>query len=598
MPPGGPSWTRAEKPRDLKTAMLAFLKYIGPYRKDIALGIAFSMIASVLSLIGPQYLASITDSLSESILGPAPFDTGFVFRTGVLLLAIYSLSVVFSTLEDYIIGASSEKIGARMRDDASRKISRLPLSYLDSCSTGDLMSRMTNDTDTISNSCSESIAHTVTAVTMLVGSLVMMFYTDWHLASVAVIAPIMGFVLLYIITRRTQKYFIAQQRDLGRMNALVEETYYGHDIVTAYNDRKRSKARFDSINSGLFDSAYRARVVTGLVPQTMNFIGNVSYVVVCVAGSMMIVDGSIGYGVIVAFILYVKQFTHPIVMIAESTAQMQSVASASERIFELLGREEMPPQEDAERLEPSEVKGDVSFRDVRFGYVPGREVIHGLDLEVPQGSKVSIVGPTGAGKTTIANLLMRFYEVDSGDILVDGRSVKDLSRDNVHDLFSMVLQDTWLFDGTVRENIVFTRQGVSDEEVMEACRSVGLQELIDALPDGLDTRISETSGLSVGQRQQMTIARAIVKDAPMIILDEATSSVDTVTEKQIQAAVGKLTEGKTSFVIAHRLSTIRDSDVILVMKEGEIVEKGTHQELLDLGGFYKQLHDSQFEGCD
>lgn len=258
----------------------------------------------------------------------------------------------------------------------------------------------------------------------------------------------------------------------------------------------------------------------------------------------------------------------------------------------------MPPQEDAERLEPSEVKGDVSFREVRFGYVPGREVIHGLDLEVPQGSKVSIVGPTGAGKTTIANLLMRFYEVDSGDILVDGRSVKDLSRDNVHDLFSMVLQDTWLFDGTVRENIVFTRQGVSDEEVMEACRSVGLQGLIEALPDGLDTRISETSGLSVGQRQQMTIARAIIKDAPMIILDEATSSVDTVTEKQIQAAVGKLTEGKTSFVIAHRLSTIRDSDVILVMKEGEIVEKGTHQELLDLGGFYKQLHDSQFEGCD
>ncbi len=597
MPPGGPRWARAEKPRDMSASLLAFLKYIGPYRKDVALGIAFSILGTILMLIGPQYLASITDSLSASVLGSTPIDMDFVFSTGILLVVIYALGELFTTLEMYIIGASSEKIGAKMREDASRKISRLPMKTLDSSSTGDLMSRMTNDTDTISNSCSESITNTVTAITMLVGSVAMMFYTDWHLASVAIIAPLIGFVVLFVITHCTQKYFIAQQRDLGRMNSLVEESYYGHDIVTAYNGGKGIRERFDSINSRLFDSAYKASAVTGLVPQTMNFIGNISYVVVCVAGSMLIAQGTIGYGVIVACILYVRQFTQPIVMLAESTSQMQSVTSASERIFELLAMEEMPPQEDAVRLEPSEVKGDVSFRGVRFGYVPGREIIHGLDLEVPHGSQVSIVGPTGAGKTTIANLLMRFYEADSGDILVDGVPIGGLSRANVHDLFSMVLQDSWLFDGTIRENIAYTTPDVSDEDVVEACRSVGLQGLIDSLPDGLDTRISESSGLSVGQRQQITIARAIIKDAPMIILDEATSSVDTVTEKQIQAAVGKLTEGKTSFVIAHRLSTIRDSDVILVMRGGEIVEKGTHQELLDLGGFYRELYDSQFEEC-
>ncbi len=592
------NWTRVERPRDLMAAMSAFMGYIGPYRKDIAAGIVFSLIGTALTLIGPQYLAAITDSLSASILGSAPVDIGFVTSAGMLLIAIYALSVVFSTLENYIIGASSEKIGARMRADASRKISRLPLKTLDGSSTGDLMSRITNDTDTISSSCGESIANTVTAATMLSGSVAMMFYTDWHLASVAVIAPLCGFLVLYVITHTTQRYFIEQQRDLGFMDALLEESYYGHDIVAAYNDRKRSKERFDSINSSLFESAYKARAVTALVPQTMSFISNVSYVVVCIAGSMMIAGGAIGYGVIVAFILYVGQLTRPIIMLADSTAQMQSMASASERIFELLAMEEMPPQDDAERLEPSDVKGDVSFKGVRFGYVQGREVISELDLEVPRGSKVSIVGPTGAGKTTIANLLMRFYEIESGDILIDGASIKRLSRSNVHDLFAMVLQDTWLFDGTVRENIAFSRTDATDEEIAEACRSVGLQGLIDSLPDGLDTRISESSGLSAGQRQQITIARAIIKDAPMIILDEATSSVDTVTEKQIQEAIGKLTEGKTSFVIAHRLSTIRDSDIILVMRDGGIVEKGTHRELLDLGGFYRELYESQFEGCE
>ncbi len=598
MSPGGPQWTHAEKPRNLWAAMGAFLRYIGPHRKEIALGVVCSLLASVLTLIGPQYLAGITDSLSLSVLESLPIDTGYITTTGILLIFIYIAGLIFSTMENYIIAASSEKIGARMRTDISKKLSRLPLSKLDNNSTGDLMSRMTNDTDTISNSCSESISQTVNAVTMFAGALLMMVYTDWRLAVFAVIPPVVGFIILFTITRRTQKYFIAQQRDLGRMNGLVEETYYGHDIVSVYNNHARIGRKFTEINDSLFNSAYKARVITGLVPQMMNFISNISYVVVCVVGSMMIVEGAIGYGVIVAFILYVRHFTHPIVMIADSVAMMQSVASASERIFELLNAEEMDDSPVEAVLDPSDVEGDVRFIDVRFGYVPGREIIHGLSIDVASGSKIAIVGPTGAGKTTIANLLMRFYEIDSGDITVDGVSIRDLSRDNVHDLFSMVLQDTWLFEGTLRENIVFTKEGVSDEELTDACGSVGLGEFLESLPEGLDTHISESSGLSVGQRQQITIARAIVKDAPMIILDEATSSVDTVTEKHIQRAMDALTTGRTSFVIAHRLSTIKNSDMILVMKDGEIVEKGTHHQLLELDGFYKQLFDSQFEGCE
>ena len=596
MSPPGPQWTKVQKPRNLKAAMKRLLSYMGPYRKDLFLGIACTLISSILALIGPQYLSSIADGISAGILTGSEIDLGGIAATGIMLIVIYVTSTLFATGEHYIIASASEKIGARMRDDLSRKMNRLAVSDLDSRSTGDVMSRMTNDTDTVSNSCAESISMTCTSLAMLIGSLVMMFYTEWRLALFAMVPTAIGFCILYVITHRTQRFFAAQQRDLGRMNGLIEEIYYGHDIVDLYNGKEESGRRFAEINGSLYHSAFLARFLTGMMPQVMNFISNLGYVIVCIAGSMMIIEGSIGYGVIVAFIVYIRQFTQPISQLADSTAMMQSVASASERVFEFLDLEEMETSPSTEMDE--KVKGRVEFRNVRFGYIPGKEVIHGLDLTVEPGSKIAIVGPTGSGKTTIANLLMRFYDVDSGDILIDGMSISKMSREQVHDMFSMVLQDSWLFRGTVRENIAFTRTDVDDREIVEACEAVGIREFVESLPEKYDTVIDDRSGLSAGQRQQLTIARAIVKNAPMTILDEATSSVDTRTEKHIQAAMDRLTKGRTSFVIAHRLSTIRNSDLIIVMKEGDVIESGTHEELLEADGFYRMLYDSQFEGCE
>ena len=575
---------------------MRLLSYMGPYRKDLFIGIVLTLLSSILALIGPQYLSVIADDISSGILHGSEIDLGDIATTGLMLIVIYVTSTLLATGEHYIIGSASEKIGARMRDDLSKKMDRIAVGDLDSRSTGDVMSRMTNDTDTVSNSCAESISMTFTSLTMLLGSLVMMFYTEWRLALFAMVPTAVGFGILYIITHRTQRFFAAQQRDLGRMNGLIEEIYYGHDIVDLYNGKEGSERRFSEINESLYHSAFLARFLTGMMPQVMNFISNLGYVIVCVAGSMMIIEGSIGYGVIVAFIVYIRQFTQPISQLADSTAMMQSVASASERIFEFLDLDEMEPSPRTEL--DRDVRGRVEFRDVHFGYIPGKEVIRGLNLIVEPGSKIAIVGPTGSGKTTIANLLMRFYDVDSGEILIDGVSTMSMSREQVHDMFSMVLQDSWLFRGTVRENIAFTRTDIDESTIVEACEAVGIREFIESLPDKYDTVIDDRSGLSAGQRQQLTIARAIVKDAPMTILDEATSSVDTRTEKHIQAAMDKLTSGRTSFVIAHRLSTIRNSDLIIVMKDGEVIESGRHEDLLKMDGFYRMLYDSQFEGCE
>ena len=596
MPGGnGPRWARQDKPRDLRAAMTGLLVYMGRERRALYAGILCALAATVLSLIGPQLLASITDSISGSILGSTPVDIGYVSRLGAILVVLYAASFLLSVGETRIIGAASERIGDRMRRDLSAKIDRLPLSYLESHSIGDMMSRMTNDTDTVRTGAAESFSTAVSAVCMIGGGLAMMLYTDWRLAVVAVLPTLLGASFLYIVTHRSQKYFVAQQRDLGLINGIVEEIYYGHDVVRTYNGTAEAERRFAEVNDRLRASSFRARVATAMMPQLMNFISNLSYVVVCVAGSVLIIEGSIGYGVIVAFIVYVKRFNQPVAEMADIVARMQSVASASERVFGILSMDEMPPSPEAPNI--GRASGRVEFRDVRFGYTPGREVIHGFSLTVEPGSKVAIVGPTGAGKTTIANLLVRFYDPDSGEILIDGIPTTSMSRSQVREQFSMVLQDSWLSDGTFYENVAFT-SGAGREEVERACDVVGIGDHIRSLPDGFDTVVGEASALSAGQRQQLAIARAMIKDAPMLILDEATSSVDTRTERRIQEAMDRMMVGRTSFVIAHRLSTVRDADVILVIRDGSIVEQGTHEELIALGGFYRMLYDSQFEGCD
>ena len=595
--PKGPRWAVGEKPKDLKGTMVRLLHYIGKYRRDIAFGVVFSITAAVLTLIGPQYLAQVTDLVSGSILGGTSLDLGRIGGICLVLVFIYSASVIFSTCQEYLISASSEKIANVMRDDLSRKINRVPLGYFDRSSTGDIMSRLTNDADTVGNTCSESIALFISSITLAAGSVAMMFYTDPTLAAISIVPTGVGFVLMFVLIKKSQKYYRRQQGDLGAMNGLVEEVYYGHDTVRAYNGEAGSKKRFTAINDSLYTSAFYARFMTSLMPQMLNFISNIGYVIVCIFGSMMVIDGRIGYGVIVAFIVYVNQFTRPILMISESLTSMQSVAAASERIFDFLDAPEMG-DEGYKDVSVANVRGEVEFRDVHFSYVPGREVIHGFSQKVEPGQKVAIVGLTGAGKTTIVNLLMRFYEADSGDILIDGIPTRSMTRSQVHGLFCMVLQDTWLFNGTIRDNIAYTKEGVSESDIRAACRAAGIDDFIMGLPDGYDTVLTDGMRLSAGQKQQITIARAIVRDAPLLILDEATSSVDTMTEKHIQNAMDVLMEGRTSFIIAHRLSTVRNADLILVMKDGSIFEKGTHEELMGIGGFYKELYDSQFENCE
>lgn len=596
-PPRGPAWTRGgDKPKSLSKAIASLFDYMGRERRAVFLGMACTLIGTALSLIGPQFLDMLTDAISSSISDGTSIDMGWVARIGGCMFVVYGLSMLFNYSQSYIIGTASERIGDRMRKDLSRKFTNLPFSYLEAHQMGDMMSRVTNDTDTVRKGGAESISSTVNAVFTIAGTLLMMLYTSWELTVFAIVPTLAGMAVLWIVTHRTQRFFVAQQRDLGRINSIVEEIYYGHDIVRTYNNWDRSNRTFDGINESLFQSSFKARVVTSMMPGLMGFIGNIGYVIVCVAGSVLILEGRIGYGVIAAFIIYIKMFNQPVAEMADIIARMQSVASASERIFSFLDLPEMEPDPELKGFIRAE--GHVEFRDVRFGYREDMEIIHGLDLDVPPGSTIAIVGPTGAGKTTLVNLLMRFYDPDSGEILIDGIPTKSMSRAQVREQFSMVLQDSWIFEGSVYDNIAYTTSRATRESVEDACRTVGIDEYIRSLPEGYDTVLQSGTGLSVGQRQQIAIARAIVKDAPMIILDEATSSVDTRTERRIQKAMDVMTSGRTSFVIAHRLSTVRHADRILVMVGGEIVESGTHEELLEADGYYKMLHDAQFEEKD
>ena len=520
-----------------------------------------------------------------------------VYGAGLALVLLYLANMLFSTLESYIVPCASERNGNTMRRDLASKIFRIPLRVLDRMSTGDIMSRFTNDTDTIRTQSAECICDTFTALTMMIGSMVMMLATDMDLALISVVPVALGFAMMIAIVRSSQGYFVSQARSLGQMNALVEELYYGMDVVNTYNDRDRAMNRFEEINESLYKSAFRTRFVSSLMPRIMDFIMNLGYVLVCVFGSMMILDGRIDFGILVAFIVYVRQFTNPLLRLSDTIASMQSVAASSERVFEFMRTEEMEDESEKTAAVPS-VEGHVSFEHVCFSYVKGSPVIHDLNLEVMPGQKVAIVGPTGAGKSTIANILMRFYELDSGKISVDGVNIADMRREELRKLFCMVPQESWTFSSSVKDNIALGNDGVSEERMREVCEAIGASQFIETLDKGYDTVLDESVQLSIGQRQLLMIARAMSRDAPLLILDEATSSVDTNLEKKVEAAMDQLIKDKASFIIAHRLSTIKDADVILVVKDGHIEEKGTFEELLSANGFFKTLYDSQFEGCD
>ena len=586
----------SSKSKDITKTLKRLIGYFGQHRKVFFLGLLLTTTISVMTLIGPQYLGRITDTLSYAILNGTDVDMDVIYGCVIILLFLYIGAALLTFTQNYLISVLSERIAAKMRKDLSRKFDQLPLRYLDGRTTGELMSYMVNDTQVISNGCSESIIHTVNAVMMMAGTIVMMLYTNVFITGFALAPVAASIVMVLLIIRGTQKYFRAQQEMLSRINGLVEEAYSGHVINRLYNNQGRLARRFGEFNQGLYRSAFLARVAQGTMPQLMGLINNLGYLVVCIVGSMLIVNGEIGYGTIVEFIVYERLATTPVVQFAESSSQLQSIASAAERIFAILDEEEMPDRKGIEGFEVRE--GRVELRNVCFSYEDGKEVIHDFSLTVEPGTKVAIVGPTGAGKTTLVNLISDFYDVDSGTILLDGVPIKDLSRSQVHRQFAIVLQDVWLFEGTIMENLKYTREDVSDEAVYKACEAAEIASFIESLPEGYDTVLKDSVQLSAGQKQQLTIARAIVRDAPMIILDEATSSVDTRTEKRIQAAMDRLLSGRTSFVIAHRLSTIVDSDLIIVMRDGSVVESGTHEELIELGGFYKMLYDSQFENCD
>ena len=583
---------RGEKADDFRLAWRRLFQYMDRYRAPFIAALMIACVGTVLTLAGPNLISDVTDLIQEGLYGPMDLDG--VVSICLILVALYALSAVLTFVQQYIMTTISQRTASNFRRDISTKINRLPLRYFDSNTTGDVMSRVTNDVDTLGQSMNQSISTMATAITLLGGSVIMMLYTNVTMAATAILSSLVGFAFMAVVMGRSQKYFERQQSDLGDMNGHVEEMYSGHLVMKAYGGEAAAKSDFDRINESLYRSGFMSQFLGGMMMPFMNFIGNFGYVMVCIVGALLCIDGRISFGVIVAFMIYVRLFTQPLTQISQAVVSMQSVAAAAERVFEFLDEPEME-DESEKSVKLENVQGHVEFRDVHFGYSPDKEIIHGFSAEILPGQKVAIVGPTGAGKTTMVNLLMRFYEVNGGDILIDGVSTKDMRREDVHDLFCMVLQDTWLFEGTIRENIVYSKEGVTDERLDEVCKAVGLYHYIQTLPDKYDTVLGDNANLSAGQRQQVTIARAMVDGSPLLILDEATSSVDTRTERVIQEAMDRLTEGRTSFVIAHRLSTIRNSDLILVMRDGNIVEQGTHDELLARGGFYADLYNSQFD---
>ena len=579
----------------MENKKMSLWKQCRPFLAGLQLPLLVAVVAAVCSSIitvyGPTKIKEITNLISDGLM--TGIDLEAVSSIASFLVILYVLGIILNYTQAYIFSTSIQHFSQRLRKAIAEKINRLPLGYFDRHSQGDTLSRVTNDVDTAAQSLNQSLGTVISASFLLIAVLITMFGMNWILALVTVVSTLIGFVFVSVFMGKSQGFFKSQQQDLAAVNGYVEEMYSGHNVVTSYNAIESTKEEFAKLNHRLYDSIWKSQFISGIMMPIMIFIGNFSYVLVIIVGAALALNGHISIGIIVAFMAYVRIFSQPLSQIAQGITSLQQASAAMGRVFEFLDEEEMADESHKER-QLTNMKGEVVFDQVSFGYTPERTIIHDFSATAHAGQKVAIVGPTGAGKTTIVNLLMKFYEIDKGSIRIDGVDTKAMTRSEVHDAFSMVLQDTWLFEGTIRDNLIYNQTGISDERMMEASKAVGIHHFIMTLPDGYDTILDDTVTLSVGQKQLLTIARALLKDAPLLILDEATSSVDTRTEELIQKAMDRLMEGRTSFVIAHRLSTIRNADLILVMKDGNIIEQGNHEELMAQGGFYADLYNSQF----
>ena len=641
-----------EKSKDFKGTLIKTFNNLGKWKYVLIFALGMATLSAILALVAPNKLSDLTDEIT---LGITPNITENIIKDimtsddvamedkmalqsliadledsgkelddilleldnlpdsiysiikpkmnmvkiknmALVLAIIYILSSIFSYIESILTTIIANKYAYKLRRDISKKINKLPLRYFDTHETGDVLSRVTNDIDTVSQTMNNTIASLVSSITLLIGSIIMMFVTNWQMALTAIISSLFGFMFMAIILSKSQRYFTQRQVELGNLNAHIEEIYSGHSVVKVYNADIEAMEEFDKLNKNLYVCNKKSQFLSGIMQPLMGFIGNFSYLAVCVIGAILVSEDIITFGVIVAFMIYVRLFTNPLTRIAQSMTQLQSMTAAGERVFEFLEETEMPDESNlAKKLDRESVKGEIVFKDVKFGYDKNRTIIKNFNAMVKPGQKIAIVGPTGAGKTTLVNLLMKFYDIKDGDIIIDGVSTKNLTRENIHDLFIMVLQDTWLFEGTIRDNLKFNKKNVTDEEIMKVCKTVGVDHFIKTLPGGLDANVGDNDTISQGQKQLLTIARGMIENAPFLILDEATSNVDTRTEELVQKAMDKLTSGRTSFIIAHRLSTIKNADLILVMKDGNIIEQGSHDILLKKNGFYAELYNSQFD---
>lgn len=591
-PGGGPGrMTIGEKPKDFSGSLKKLVNYSKKYLWVMIIAMFLAIFSATFSLIGPSQMSDVTNIILDGMYGDLDLDA--ITSIGKFLITIYVLSLIFGYTQGNLMATVSQKICRNLRRDLVAKINRLPLSYFDSRSYGDTLSHITNDVDTLGTSLNQSLSSMITAIFTFVGALFLMFYTNVIMAITAIVATMVGFSLMAIVIKKSQAYFKAQQKELGSLNGHIEEVFTGHTIIKAYNAENYSKKNFDANNKRLYGAAWRAQFISGLMMPIMQFVGNFAYVAVCVVGAILTLNGTIQFGTIVAFMMYIRLFTNPLATLAQAATVLQSAAAAAERVFALLEEKELS-EETKDVIEMKTTQGNVCFNNVNFSYNPEKKIIENFTAEIRAGQKVAIVGPTGAGKTTIVNLLMRFYEINSGEITIDGVPINQIAREDLHSIFAMVLQDSWMFEGTIMDNIIYSQEDVTPDEVIRACKAVGIHHTITTMPHGYETFMSNAT-LSTGEKQLLTIARAMVKKSDLLILDEATSSVDTRTELLIARAMDNLSANKTSFIIAHRLSTIKNADLILVMNEGNIIEHGNHEDLLEAGGFYAELYNSQFE---